>query len=183
MDLTLTQLMRVGHLKRWHMVRTAREQTLAEHITLVQVIGLDVVARLGEQRVGGAQPTQFLQEQVRRWAYWHDMPEVLTGDVSPPFKTMADSEVRGLMDSLERSTDSRYAAIMDATCETAHQIVKFADMLEAMVFLRTEGIGPRAVEIVGLIGESLDRVVAEVGDPVLAEVMLEIRAELMEVAT
>jgi 5'-deoxynucleotidase len=180
MDLTLTQLMRVGHLKRWHMVRTTREQTLAEHITLVQVISLDVVARLGIQR---AEPTQFLQEQVRRWAYWHDMPEVLTGDISPPFKMMADREVRGLMDSLERSTDSRYAAIMDATCDTAHQIVKFADMLEAMVFLRAEGIGPRAVEIVGLIGESLGRVVGEVGDPVLAEVMLETRAELMGTAT
>lgn len=175
MNLTLTQLMRTAHLKRWHMVRTAREQTLAEHITLVQTIGLDVVARLGYD--------QFLQEQVRRWAYWHDMPEVLTGDVSPPFKTMVDSEVRGLMDSLERSTDSRYAAIMDATCETALQIVKFADMLEAIVFLRAEGIGPRAVEIVGLIRGTLDRVIDEAGFPSLSVAMIETRDELLGAAT
>jgi len=171
MDLTVNQLMRVAHLRRWHMVRTARDQTLAEHITLVQIIGLDVVARLGHD--------QFLQEQVRRWAYWHDMPEVVTGDVSPPFKTMADTRVRGIIDDIECDIDRRYESVMSATSETALTIVKFADMLEAALFLRDEGIGPRAAEIAAEIESAVDRVVDEIRDETLRIALIETRRQLV----
>ena len=58
-------------------------------------------------------------------------------------------------------------------------IVKFADMLEAVLFLRDEGIGLRAAEIALEIEIAVDRVVDEVRDETLRIALLETRRQLM----
>ena len=86
---------------------------------------------------------------------------------------------RGIIDDIECSTDSRYESVMNATSETALTIVKFADMLEAVLFLRDEGIGLRAAEIALEIEIAVDRVVDEVRDETLRIALLETRRQLM----
>ena len=150
--LSLRQMLRMGHIGRWHMVRTHREQTLAEHVALVQLIALDVAVRFapGDRRLG---------RQVMEWALWHDMPEVATGDISPPFKTMLGYRCPTLLAEIEDGLDATYVRIRRETSEIADLIVKFADLLEARSFIHIEGVGRRAREITLEIEQSIDELV------------------------
>jgi len=170
--LSLAQRLRMGHIGRWHMVRTHREQTLAEHVALVQLIALDVAARFapGDRR---------LERQVMEWALWHDMPEVVMGDISPPFKTMLSHRYPTLLAEIEDGLDATYVRIRRETSEIADLIVKFADLLEARNFIRVEGAGRRAREITLDIEQSIDELVGGIElIPGLVDAMKSTRKEI-----
>lgn len=146
-ELTLEQRLRCGHVKRWHMVRVLREQTLAEHSMLVQIIALEAADRYIAETDTLNDPKGFRME-VMEWAMWHDMPEVVTGDVSTPMKRfMAHNSMPTLLDTIEKQVDGRFAHLDRFTGEVVKLIVKFADLYEAIHFLHWEGHGPRAMEI------------------------------------
>lgn len=158
-DLTLEQRLRCGHVKRWHMVRVFREQTLAEHLMLVQIIALEVTDRyiVDTETLNG--PNK-LRMEVMEWAMWHDMPEVVTGDISTPMKRfMENNGAPSLLGAIENQVSGRFAHLDRSTSEVAKLIVKFSDLYEAIHFLHWEGHGPRAMEIEReLIGRMADHI-------------------------
>lgn len=157
-ELTLTQRLRSGHVKRWHMVRVLREQTLAEHLMLVQIVALEAADRL-LAAVPLTDPKAFRMD-VMEWSMWHDMPEVVTGDISTPMKRfMAHNGVPELLHTIEKQVDGRFSVLDRTTSEVVKLIVKFADLYEAIHFLHWEGHGPRATEIEReLIGRMVDHI-------------------------
>ena len=72
--MNLRTKMRVGDVTRFHIVRTHRAQTLAEHLykTWLLVDELWTACALPEAQLS----------QARNWALRHDLPEILTGDMS-----------------------------------------------------------------------------------------------------
>jgi 5'-deoxynucleotidase len=145
--LTLAQRLRCAHVKRWSMVRVLREQNLAEHLMLVQIVALETVDRYLSGPNHVANPDK-LRADVMEWAMWHDMPEVITGDVPTPMKKfVAAHGGPTLLHAIEQQVDGRHYELSKSVGETALLIVKFADLYEAIHFLHWEGHGPRATEI------------------------------------
>lgn len=145
--LTLTQKLRTSHLKRWHMVQTLHTQTVAEHSYRVYLITQQIAQAMNHE----------LPEVAEAWALWHDMPEVVVGDIPTPTKMI----VSGFIDA-EKGVDEDWSNLVDfieEMCPELFSLVKMADMAESIDFLRLEGVGPRAKEIVLEMRQFLDKVI------------------------
>lgn len=136
--------MRTGHVHRWQIVRTSRDQTLAEHLYLVYTIVYEIVTAISLPI-----PEAML---ALRWALIHDLPEVVTGDIATPIKAAMKKAVpeSDPVHDIEMKLDERYATtllIIKEQCPISKDIVKLADLMEACFFLRTEGMGDHAESV------------------------------------
>jgi 5'-deoxynucleotidase len=140
--LNMQDIARSGHVTRWHSVRCARNQTLAEHHYLVTMIARELMRRiLGD---GLSAETQL---SVLEYALTHDTPELLTGDLPSPLKRRI-AEISGEQDPLARiereiapEIAQRKAALQGSALA---YIVKLADLMDGCLFIREEGIGRHA---------------------------------------
>lgn len=73
--------MRAGHVKRWHIVNTVREQNIAEHQYLVAVIAMELFAKMVDVK---DDPEGFSRLVIM--AMFHDAPEIRYGDFPSPVK-------------------------------------------------------------------------------------------------
>jgi len=80
--------MRSAHVKRWHVVSTIHNQSLAEHQFLVMLIALELFENMVGQDVDA-----YVHLQLAMMAAFHDMPETRTGDIPTPAK----AEIRGML--------------------------------------------------------------------------------------
>ena len=135
----LSDKLRLATVKRWHMVRTLREQSVAEHAALVQIIGLQI---LGDFSSGVYD--ELNKGMLMEWALYHDMPEVILGDIPTPFKQILEEKSPGLIENIEMEMFPEYAMIKEDTPELIKIIVKFADLFEAIKFISIEGHGEHA---------------------------------------
>ncbi len=143
--LTLTEQLRAGHVKRWQIVQTAREQTLAEHSFHVCMLAGELA--LQAKWPGLQDPTQRLE--LLHWALFHDLIEVKTGDLASPFKDcLRQAGGETVIENAERIADEDYYArhqrVKGTPIET---IVKIADMIEAAYFLQDNGRGSHAASV------------------------------------
>lgn len=76
--------MRAGHIKRWHIVNTVREQTIAEHQYLVTIIAMELYMKMADNPVDDRSTAEFAALMVA--AMFHDAPEVRYGDFPSPAK-------------------------------------------------------------------------------------------------
>lgn len=141
-ELTLEQRLRTAHVTRWQIVRVARQQTLAEHLYLVRTIVLEIARAAGL--------TGDETRLAEQWALEHDVPEVITGDLATPVKAAIrqavphDDPIR----TIELSLSESYAGLYSRVKGTAVQdLVKMADLIEAVHFLTIEGMGPHAYSV------------------------------------
>ena len=145
LTLNMLDLARSGHVTRWHSVRCARGQTLAEHHYLVAMISRELLRRI----LGDALPAET-RLAVLEYALLHDAPELLMGDLPSPLKQRI-AEISGDQDPLTRI--EREIAPEIAERKTALQgsplalIVKLADLIDACLFIREEGIGHHAAVV------------------------------------
>lgn len=139
--LTLAERMRVGHVHRWNIVRTAREQTIGEHMYRVWLIVQEVC------RV--ANIDSHVAQIASDFALLHDLPEVVTGDIPTPMKQFIETRYPRMLLQYERSIDADVAMSLTAatTYPLAAVIVKISDLFEAVLFLQVEGMGARASDI------------------------------------
>lgn len=140
--LTLEQKLRSGHVKRWQIIRVAREQSLAEHLYRVYLISCEItdILRLDDET----------NAYVRKWALMHDLPEVVTGDVATPVKRILTDVIDDYPSKIEYNIDLEYAYVHTKISESYSivlDVVKLADLLEAIIFLKTEGIGEHARKV------------------------------------
>lgn len=162
MRLSLEQKLRTGHVKRWQIVRVAREQTIAEHMYRVYHIATEIALALG---LSGGQIYR-----IRDWALLHDLPEVVTGDIATPTKramrkAIPDQDpVRHIELSLDQEYTDLYLGLKDSD-QLVLDVVKLADMMEAINFLIVEGMGTHAEEVeMGLRVALMEKMSAVRGD-------------------
>lgn len=143
--LNMLDIARSGHVTRWHSVRCARNQTLAEHHYLVAMITRELIERILEDDIS---PETRLR--VLEYALTHDTPELLMGDLPSPLKRRI-AELTGEQDPLvviEREIApeiaERKAALKDSPLGL---IVKLADLMDGCLFIREEGIGRHAAVV------------------------------------
>lgn len=128
-SLKLSDIYRTQFVKRWHILNTPRQQTVAEHSYMVCMLVLDLCERIGI-------PEKETHEAVL-WALVHDLPEVVMGDTVSPVKDVA----RQAFNDLEKRIDpARWEFMEKGVSELAHAVVKLADYIDAIKFLHEEGI-------------------------------------------
>lgn len=157
--LNMQDIARSGHVTRWHSVRCARNQTLAEHHYLVAMIARELMTRL----LGGNLPAET-RLQVLEYALIHDTPELIMGDLPSPLKRRI-AEISGNEDPLSRieheiAPDITERKFMLQGTALAF-IVKIADLLDACLFIREEGIGRHAAAVAEKSEAALDEKILE----------------------
>ncbi|MDT0618512.1 MAG: YfbR-like 5'-deoxynucleotidase [Salinisphaeraceae bacterium] len=136
--LRLRDIARMAHVTRWHTVRTARDQTLAEHLYIVTMISHELA-----RRVLGDRLTDQDRLAVYDWALRHDTPEIITGDVPTPTKHQLGKMYtdQSPLDLLEESVCRDFTEAKNRVRDTPLKIlVKLADIAEAIVFLNVESV-------------------------------------------
>lgn len=144
-EFTFDELMRCGHVKRFQIVRTAREQSIAEHMWRVWAITSMILRAM--------QAPPMTQHVAQSWALMHDTPEVLTGDIATPAKEAMrkavpeGDPVRNIelaMSDIYRDIWQESKLPQDEGWPPPYDIVKLADIIEAACFLGCEGLGTHA---------------------------------------
>ena len=129
--MNIREIIRTSSVTRWHIVRTHRQQNIAEHMYLTTMIARDMARLL-----------LFNPEQcalLTEWLLIHDAPETLTGDLPTQTKVY----IHKYMDfwKLEDLTSAEYARLRAAIDKTpVKTLAKLADLMEGIIFLHTEGV-------------------------------------------
>lgn len=117
-----------GDVKRYHVKRTHRTQTVAEHTFGM----LMLVKQVTEGQGGyGMQSRALLYEAIMH----HDLPELFTGDIPAPIKR-AHPELGPLMETIEEDLAPLYRGISLTADEGA--LLKWADRMELVLWCLEE---------------------------------------------
>lgn len=133
-----TDLLGLGDVQRWGVIKTLRQQSVAEHSFNVAVIAMELAERL--------ECTSRSVANIVMWAIVHDAPETLTGDVDGKFKR-DNPIVRDTMRLVEDEYFPWYRDCHHTVPEFIRHIVKTADRIEAIQFIKVWGLGPRADDV------------------------------------
>lgn len=108
---------------RWNMVPTQRQQSLAEHTFMVALVAEHIANELGL-------PTGA----ILRLALYHDLEEVMTGDIPAPTKRKLENT------GLNFNAVFNQLGFLDITAPpNAIVIVKAADYIADIIYLRRYG--------------------------------------------
>ena len=140
--LDLSDLARAGHVTRWHSVRTLREQTLAEHHYMVAMIANKLA-----KNILGANITDSDRVQLLEYALWHDMPEIIMGDISSPCKRKIQQLCNGQKNPIAELEDEIAPWLKKIKNNLKPELVviaKLSDLMDAIIFIAQEGVGRHA---------------------------------------
>ena len=132
---------RMKYIDRWALMRNTHSENLSEH-SLDTAIIAHALAVIRNKRFGGS----VNPERAALLAIFHDVPEVITGDMPTPVKYFS-SEIRTAYAGVESAAESRllsllpedmreeYASLITHEGEDAQllRIVKCADKLSALI--------------------------------------------------
>lgn len=130
-SLSLADIGRTQHVKRWHIVDMLKDQSVAEHSFMVAMICMEImdVARFHDPGLRAA---------TMAYALIHDATEGITGDVPSPVKGKVQgySELEAKLDPAGSRFKVRYSGLVS-------RMVKMADLIEAIHHLEKYGMrGP-----------------------------------------
>lgn len=143
----ISDLMRLGSVTRFHLVRTHRSQTVAEHQYRVWSLVQEMLDRLGMPRYGNAWLNACTLALI------HDTAESVLGDPPTPYKeamrfVFGPNASKLVEAGINKAHDELYAAMAEDMPEML-VLVKVADVLESAIFLRHEGITPHESRVCG----------------------------------
>jgi 5'-deoxynucleotidase len=141
------------------MVRTQRDQTLAEHLYLVTMYA-DEIARNVMDEYSDSDRLKLLS-----WCLEHDTPEILTGDIPTPAKRRMQEKF-GDSDILEELEDSiasdNYKKSKKAVYGTKLEIItKLADIMDGIAFINLEGFSDHSKVIGDKLKASFYKVICK----------------------
>lgn len=133
-----SDMLALSDVKRWVVVHTLRNQSVADHSFRVAIIAISICGRLGLPDQGA----KWTLQQVITWALWHDVPEGLTGDIDGKFKH-SNPDVKLAITRAEMKA----FPWCEPENEIVRWIVKVADLIETSTFIQANATGPRAEDI------------------------------------
>jgi 5'-deoxynucleotidase len=134
-------LVSLADVKRWVTIKTLRDQNVAEHSFAVAVIVMELWQRLKLREMDI--PTAL---ETITWALFHDGPEVLTGDIDGKFKRDFPVVKKAIAEA-EADAFPWYRDTIDGISVLAVALVKLADKMESIAFIRQWGLGARADDV------------------------------------
>lgn len=136
-NLNLRDIYRSADVKRWQIVKIARPQSVAEHSFMVAMIA----ARICE--IEGL----VFRDAVIAHALTHDLAEVVTGDVASPLKKVLGEGLSNLNKFEDRVVVGGFKDVPPFSHEIVHEIVKVADLIEAVKFLRENAMSDHGRDV------------------------------------
>ena len=133
-ELRLKDILRAQNVKRWIIVNTSRNQSLAEHTFNVIAITRELCSKLS-----------IKDNYAIKYAFDHDLDEILTGDIPTPAKKRMGMQ----------SGDGYDGKSLDECSDIEVAVVKVADILEAILFIEENGVGQHASEVMDYLREKL----------------------------
>lgn len=130
----LEVIMRLQSVKRWHMIDTTRQQTLAEHSANVSLLVWYIATTCPGLYFG---PSQIVATQ----ALMHDLDEVFIGDI-PTHTKRASAKLFGAVKDLGREVLSM--SMQPDVSERTRLMIKAADLADGIRFIRLHGVGVTA---------------------------------------
>jgi len=119
-------VMRIHSVKRWHMIDTTRQQTLAEHSANVALLAMTIAMNAPIGVFGDP----FV---VAAAALVHDIPEAFTGDIP----THTKKHLEGL-DDLEKAV--LHDNFQIRTSANQSTLIKICDIADGIRFIRLHGV-------------------------------------------
>ena len=131
---------RMKNMDRWALMRNVRSESLSAHSLEVAAIA-HALALIGNRRLG----KNYDADRAAVLGIYHDMPEILTGDMPTPVKyyspeirrafgEIEQAATRSIADTLPEDLKEDYAPLLapDET-EELYKLVKAADKLSALI--------------------------------------------------
>lgn len=143
--------LRASYTKRWTIINTSRQQTIAEHSFNVAMISY----RLGILFDWNGMMHHSEAMELQSWALLHDIVEIYTGDMPTPFKRALEKHGADILAAEEDFLKEYGGMARDAEGSVYGMIVKFADLLEAIWFLKDHGIGEHAKRVLAGLYDNL----------------------------
>lgn len=123
LDFELSEVMKLSNIKRWGIVEMSREQSVAEHSYNVAILSVAINNQIPENE----RDTKI--DVLLEWALYHDLPEIMTGDIPTTIKKFID------LDKFDAKVLPKYNMLKKSIWGTMeYAIVKAADYIEALQF-------------------------------------------------
>jgi len=141
---TTAEYLRLSHIKRFGIVKTADTQSVAEHSWRVGLLFIRwaPLVNLTEQEIADGLMYVML----------HDIHEVRSGDMPTPTKS---PELKALLDSYEDQIAPEVAGLKAKLTPTAAALIKACDIAEAVLYLKVSGLGKHAADVTCLLEQQL----------------------------
>lgn len=142
--MNLADVYRASDINRWQVVKTIKNQSVAEHSFNVAMIADVLNARITNKSI--------LSPKVIVYALYHDIPEIYTGDIVTPIKEHIKNKCKEnfFEDFEEELCGPKYSKIKNDACiyfpEVA-AIVKLADLIESVKFLEQNALTDHGEQI------------------------------------
>ena len=133
-------LSRMKNIRRWALMRNTRSENICEHSHEVAVVA-HALALLTNKHYGGSVDVN----RCVLLAVYHDVPEILTGDMPTPvkyynpaireaYRQVEESACAKLLEMLPEDLRGEYGPLLLCEDESAEwQIVKAADKISALI--------------------------------------------------
>lgn len=131
--LNIQDILRAQDVTRWGIINCSRRQSLAEHTFNVVALARDLANRLGVP-----------DDKIIKYAFDHDLDEILTGDIPTPAK-----ERLNIRDNYAGRSRDKCATIDVA-------IVSVCDLIEAIWYINVHGLGRKAANVVDNLTDRLN---------------------------
>lgn len=143
--LNIRDILRAQDVTRWQIVR-AKKQSVAEHTFAVQAILMRLVPLLmttHKAQMLLKEKHDFTEDflcQCIKGAFWHDIPEVITGDIASPVKRLIrDGGDISPLDDLETRIDPAFTKYYVNATPLVAATIKLADLMEMVYHLNEYG--------------------------------------------
>ena len=143
--LNIRDILRAQDVTRWQIVR-AKKQSVAEHTFAVQAILMRLVPLLMTTHKAQMllnEKHNFTEDflcQCIKGAFWHDIPEVITGDIASPVKRLIrDGGDISPLDDLETRIDPAFTRYYVNATPLVAATIKLADLMEMVYHLNEYG--------------------------------------------
>lgn len=120
-------VMRIQSVKRWHMIDTTRQQTLAEHSANVALLAMMIAIQCKGSGLFNEPPL------IAAAALVHDIPESFTGDIP----THTKKYLVGLTDLEEAVTHMDFHVTVNGHTGL---LIKICDLADGIRFIRLHGV-------------------------------------------
>lgn len=134
-------LSRMKYIDRWALMRNTRKETLSEHTLDVAAIA-HALAVISNKRLG----TCLDAQRAAVLGIYHDMPEIITGDMPTPIKH-GSPEMKAAYKSVEQAASKRLISMLPEYMATEYEgffikreedsqlwkLVKAADKISALI--------------------------------------------------
>ncbi len=158
----INDILRASGVTRWHIVRTVKPQSLAEHTFDVTMIARAIAKLAG-----------YEDAEITKAALLHDLDEVVTGDFPTPTKTRARDNGWELNDLYKTHTGRELS-------QDESLIIHLADKMADLYWLWLHALGPHANRVYENMAEYYNELVRSDDVPDnIREAALEVQMQML----